>query len=166
MRANKWKYCLLMLEVKKVFWVDIRNAMESLNPIFFELVDELSPDKQFPMYLVDYGYGDLVGDDEGIFIPTKKGQFVRLDSEYVSRSMFNDLGYGLNSSPLGMFFNKSFEWFLNTSNDKVHRIFPIYIDSPGVFFSIGHIKLWIYCYTFTKWNTFCSSWLKVEFYDS
>lgn len=128
-----------MLEIKKIFWTDVRNIMESINPVFFELVDKLSPDSRFPMYLVDYGYGDLVGDDDGIFLPTRAGQYVRLDSEYTPQSMLNDLAYGLTNSPLGMFFDKSFEWFLNTSDEQINRTFPIYIDPPGTFFSIGHI---------------------------
>lgn len=128
-----------MLEINKVFWTDVRNIMEIINPVFFELVDKLSPDSKFPMYLVDYGYGDLVGDDDGIFLPTKTGHYVRLDSEYTPQSMLNDLTYGLTNSPLGMFFNKSFEWFLNTSDEQINRTFPIYIDPPGTFFSIGHI---------------------------
>lgn len=128
-----------MLEIKKVFWTDVRNIMESINPVFFELVDKLSPDSKFPMYLVDYGYGDLVGDDDGIFLPTRTGQYVRLDSEYTPQSMLNDLTYGLTNSPLGMFFDKSFEWFLNTSDEQINRTFPIYMDPPGTFFSIGHI---------------------------
>lgn len=128
-----------MLAIKKVFWTDIRNIMKTINPVFFELVDKLSPDNKFAMYLVDYGYGDLVGDDDGIFLPTKTGQYVRLDSEYTPPSMLNDLAYGLSNSPLGMFFNKSFEWFLNTSDEQINRTFPIYIDPPGTFFSIGHI---------------------------
>ncbi|HAT9492411.1 TPA: hypothetical protein JBD00_14660, partial [Legionella pneumophila subsp. pneumophila] len=131
--------CIKMLAIKKVFWTDIRNIMKTINPVFFELVDKLSPDNKFAMYLVDYGYGDLVGDDDGIFLPTKTGQYVRLDSEYTPPSMLNDLAYGLSNSPLGMFFNKSFEWFLNTSDEQINRTFPIYIDPPGTFFSIGHI---------------------------
>ena len=130
---------LLMLEIKKVLWTDVRNIMEHINPVFFNLVDKLSPDSKFPMYLVDYCYGDLVGDDDGIFLPTETGQYVRLDSEHVPGTMLNDLAYGLTNSPLGMFFNKSFEWFLNTSDEQINRTFPIYIDPPGTFFSIGHI---------------------------
>lgn len=128
-----------MLQIKKVLWPDIRNTMEQINPLFFNLVDILSPDSKFPMYLVDYEYGDLVGDDDGIFLPTKTGQYVRLDSEYTPRPILNDLGYGLNNSPLGMFFNKSFEWFLNTSDEQINKTFPLYLDPPGTFFSIVHI---------------------------
>ncbi|HAT6957463.1 TPA: hypothetical protein JAN72_11920 [Legionella pneumophila] len=129
----------LMLQVNQVFWSDVRKVMENINPEFFNLVDKLSPGHQFPMYLVNYGYGDLVGDDNGIFLPTKTGQYVRLDSEYTPRSVLNELSYGLKDSPLGMFFNKSFEWFLNTSDEQINKTFPLYLDSPGTFFSIGHI---------------------------
>jgi hypothetical protein len=128
-----------MLKIKKLFWTDIRDVVQRINPVFFELVDKLSPDHRFPMYLVDYRYGDLVGDDDGIFLPIKTGQYVRLDSQYTPSSVLNDLGYGLNNSPLGMFFNKSFEWFLNTSDEQIYKTFPIFIDPPGTFFSIGHI---------------------------
>ncbi len=128
-----------MLQIKKVFWPDIRSSMEHVNPIFFSLIDKLSPDDKFPMYLVDYEYGDLVGDDDGIFLPTKTGQYVRLDSEYTPRPILSDLGYGLKNSPLGMFFDKSFEWFLNTSDEQINKTFPLYLDPPGTIFSIGHI---------------------------
>lgn len=128
-----------MLEIEKVFWADVRNNMKIINPIFFELVDKLSPDNKLPMYLVNYGYGDLVGDDDGIFLPTKTGQYIRLNSNYTPESILNDLNYGVTNSPLGMFFDKSFEWFLNTSDEQNNRTFPIYVDPPGAFFSIGHI---------------------------
>lgn len=128
-----------MLEIKEVFWSDVRDTIAKLNPIFFELVDKLSPDTKYPMYLVDYGYGDLVGDDKGIFLPTKTGQYVRLDSDCIPRPMLNDLGYGLNTSPLGMFFDKSFEWFLTSIEDGTNKTYPVFLDFPGAFFSINHI---------------------------
>lgn len=128
-----------MSEIKKVFWSDVRNIIENLNPVFFELVDKLSPDNKFPMYLVDYGYGDLVGDDEGIFLPTKTGQYVRLDSDCIPRPILSDLGYGLHTSPLGMFFDKSFEWFLTTIEENTNKTYPVFLDFPGTFFSINHI---------------------------
>lgn len=139
MSASYLVILLIMLEIKKMFWSDVRDIIQTINPVFFELVDELAPDNRLPMYLVDYGYGDLVGDDDGIFLPIERNQYVRLDSEYVPLSIFNDLKYGLHNSPLGMFFNKSFEWFLNTSDEQIHKTFPIFIDEPGAFFSIGHI---------------------------
>ncbi len=128
-----------MLEIKKVFWSDIRNTIESLNPIFFELIDKLSPDNKFPMYLVDYGYGDLVGDDDGIFLPIQTGQYVRLGSDYTPQPILNDLGYGVHTSPLGMFFNKSFEWFLTSIEGNTNKTYPVFLDFPGTFFSINHI---------------------------
>ncbi|HHW3788375.1 TPA: hypothetical protein ACT9MN_003085, partial [Legionella pneumophila] len=137
--------------------------MKTINPVFFELVDKLSPDNKFAMYLVDYGYGDLVGDDDGIFLPTKTGQYVRLDSEYTPPSMLNDLAYGLSNSPLGMFFNKSFEWFLNTSDEQINRTFPIYIDPPGTFFNIGHIINYGYTATHLPNILFVSAGSKSNF---
>lgn len=128
-----------MLEIETVYWSDVRGTIQNINPLFFDLIDKLSPNNTLPMYLVNYGYGDLVGDDDGIFLPTKTGQYVRLDSKDTPQYILNDLKYGFKNSPLGMFFNKSFEWFLKTSDEQINKNFPIYLDSPGTFFSIGHI---------------------------
>lgn len=74
-----------MLEIKKIFWSDVRNIIKTINPVFFEFVDKLSPDSKFPMYLVDYGYGDLVGDDDAYFYqPKPANMFVLIQSIYLA----------------------------------------------------------------------------------
>lgn len=129
-----------MLNIEQVYWTDIRETIAEINPVFFKLVDALSPGQKYPMYLVPYAYNDLVAGGEGIVLPTKAGNYVRLrEAKQTLPTLFKDLDYDSNNNPLGLFIDKSFECSLNACHDQIHKNFPISIHAAGTFFNMRHI---------------------------
>lgn len=120
----------------KVYWDEIKNEVKQSNPEFFFLVDEISPGKDFPLYIFNFGYGDLIGDSETFYIP-HQGQLKTLNNFSTIDPITKDLFYGFHSCPLGLVLDKCFEWYLrgNTENES----HPVYIDKKGDFFNIGHV---------------------------
>lgn len=46
----------------RVYWKDVRDRVSNVEPHFTQLVDELNPDKSFPLYLAYYPYGAVDAD--------------------------------------------------------------------------------------------------------
>jgi hypothetical protein len=121
---------------RKVFWDEIREHVKISNPSFFYLVDEISPKGDMPLYLFNFGYGDLIGDSKTFYIP-HNNELMTLNNFSASDSITKDLFYGFHSSPLGFVLNKCFEWYLQGESEN--ETYPVYIDKEGDFFNLSHV---------------------------
>ncbi len=119
-----------------VYWDDIKHQIFKINPDFYNLVEPLSPGKDFPIYIFNFMYGDFIGDNKGAFVPFD-GHFFTLGDSQTPREMLKHLGYGAKTSPMGMVLNKSFEWYL--SDKQENSSYPVHIDTPGDFFNTPHV---------------------------
>ncbi|MCE3233617.1 MAG: hypothetical protein K0R98_1874 [Rickettsiaceae bacterium] len=117
----------------KVSWKDIRDRVAKVEPTFVKIVDELSPDKNFPLFLAYFPYGALKGDTHSPFIPKEDGGFYRLSDPNAPKDVIKHLGYGKADSPLGMVLEKNFELFVDLKNEGI--TIPRAIYAPGHFFS-------------------------------
>lgn len=121
----------------KTYWSDIRKRVAKVEPTFAKLVDELNPDKTFPLYLAYYPYGDLIGDSISPFIPKPEGGSYRLSDSTAPKDIIKNLGYGKNDSPLAMILDKNLEFYVDLKSENV--TIPWFLDSPGVFFPFTRI---------------------------
>ncbi|STX55462.1 Uncharacterised protein [Legionella beliardensis] len=119
--------------IERVYWEDIRENFYNVAPEFTSLVDSISPNHNYPLYILNFPFGSIIGDDRSQFIPNGDGSFYRLTSSETPKNIFNDLGYGSDSSPLGMVLNKSMEFFVDLP--EKNRTIPIAIMKPGNFFN-------------------------------
>lgn len=119
----------------KVYWADIRKRVVAVEPKFAHLVDELNPDKSFPLYLAYYPYGNLKGDTESTFIPKLEGGSYRLSDPDAPKDIIKHLGYGIGSSPFGMVLEKEFEYFIDLKDERISM--PQLIYTPGKFFPLS-----------------------------
>ncbi|MBV9575161.1 MAG: hypothetical protein JO149_00900, partial [Gammaproteobacteria bacterium] len=120
----------------KTTWKNISSRVSKIEPEFSRLVEELSPDETFPLYLAYYPYGSMDADTESTLFPGLEGEFFRLTDSNVSREILTDLGYSINNTPLSMVLEKQIESFVDLNN-KVTIPSRIYI--PGNFFPITKI---------------------------
>lgn len=120
-----------MEKLKKVHWDNIALQVKKIDPTFFAIVEELSPDKNFPLYLASYNYGDKIGDNHGTILKDLNGATYRIGDDRTPKDVLHDLGYGASNSPLMMVLDKKFEWYIYDSINQ--RSFPIYIEGPGFF---------------------------------
>ena len=121
----------------KVYWADIRDRVAKVAPTFAKIVDELNPDKTFPLYLAYYPYGDLIGDTQSVFIPRTWGGYDRLSDPALPSDIIKHLGYGIDSTPLGMVLEKQLEYFIDLKTEEMS--IPWLIYSPGMFFPFSRI---------------------------
>lgn len=119
----------------RAIWDDIKAKVKNSNPEFFYLVDELSPGEDFPLYIFNFSYGDLIGDSETFYIPDQ-GQLKTLNNFSSSDPITQELFYGFHSCPLGLVLDKCFEWYLR--GDEENESHPVYLDEKGDFFNIAH----------------------------
>jgi len=123
--------------IKKVQWNDVRDAIYSKNPEFTKIVDRVKPDQNFPLYLVSFPYGALIGDDISQFIPNDDGTYYRLNSPDAPKDIIENLGYGKESSPLGLILDKSIEFFVDAQDRSV--TIPKKVIKAGDFFNFSRI---------------------------
>lgn len=123
--------------IEKKYWHEIKIHVKEINNEFFDVVDKIEAINECPIYLVEFPYGDLIGDHISQFLPLKTGGYIRLNDPKVPDHILQDLGYGKNNSPIGMVLNKKIELFIDLPEKKA--ILPFMLQSPGDFFSYNHI---------------------------
>jgi hypothetical protein len=121
----------------KTNWANIRKRVAKVEPTFAKLVDELSPDKSFPIYLAYYPYGAITGDTESPFIPKINGGNYRLSDPNAPKDVRTHLGYGKNSLPFGMILEKELEYFIDLKDERISLPWLTY--SPGSFFPFARV---------------------------
>lgn len=121
----------------KTSWNDIRNRVIKVAPEFAKIVDCLSPDNSFSLYLAYYPYGDLKGDTISPFMPKMNGGSYRLTDPDAPKDVVYQLGYGSNSSPFGMLLEKQLEYFIDLK--QLEMTIPVQVLSPGSFFPLARI---------------------------
>lgn len=121
----------------KVYWKDIAKRVAKVEPEFVKIVNELAPDKNFPLFLSYYPYGMYVGDTEGLFIPKPEGGAYQLSDPDAPKDVIKHLGYGMDSAPLGMILDKEMEFFMDLKSLGITK--PERIYTPGTFFATARI---------------------------
>jgi hypothetical protein len=121
----------------KTYWENVRYRVQKVAPEFTKLIDSLSPNKTFPLYLAYYPYGEFKSDTISPFLPTIEGGSYRLSSANIPKDVSTHLGYGNNSSPLGMLLENTLEYFIDLP--ILNLTIPWKILSPGAFFPLGRI---------------------------
>lgn len=121
----------------KTYWSKVRNRIAKVEPVFANIVDELDPDKNFPLYLAYYPYGVIEGDTKSPILPKLDSGFYRLDDVSAPKDVIKHLGYGKNSAPLGMLLDKCFEVFIDLKDENI--TIPWMIYTPGSIFPFSRI---------------------------
>lgn len=116
------------------YWHDIRHRVAKVEPTFAALIDELSPDKSYPLYLAYYPYGEQIGKKDACYLPKPElGTFKFIEPD-IPKKLMDELGYGADSLPMGIILDKKFEWYIDLPNEKTSIPWVIY--TPGMFFPV------------------------------
>lgn len=121
----------------KLYWSDVRKRVASVEPAFAKIVDELNPDKTFPIYLAYYPYGAVIADIKEPFFYNSNGEVFGLDHKNAPKDLVKHLGYGIDSLPLGMLLEKNLEWFIDLKDE--YMSIPWVIYTPGTFFPFSRV---------------------------
>ena len=125
------------LLIKKKIWNDVKESIKEINLEFFNIVEDINPDEDCPLYVINFPYGRLIGDHKSQFLPLENGEYLRLNDPKIPNNLLRDLGYGKNNSPIGLLVNKKIELYIDLPEKKM--ILPFMVLSPGDFFSYNHI---------------------------
>ncbi len=123
----------------KVFWKDIDNYIAKIEPAFAKIVNELDPDKSFPLYLAYYPYGSVDADTQSSLFPKADGGFYRLSDQDVPKDVLKHLGYSINHTPFGMVLDKQLEFFVDLKNEGITIPWAIY--TPGKIFPFSKVLI-------------------------
>lgn len=123
--------------VVKTNWKNIRKRVAEVEPNFAAIVDEISPDESFPLFLVYLPYGVLKGDTNSFYLPDGKGNYYQVTDSDAPKDISKYLGYGVGGSPMGMVLEKQFEYFIDLKNKGI--TVPWLVYSPGHFFPFSTI---------------------------
>lgn len=123
--------------IKRVFWGDIRARVSTIEPTFCQLVDNIAPDESYPVYLVYYPFGAVEADTESSLFPDENGGYFRLTDRSAPKEMCLELGYSINSAPLGMVLDKQLEVYIDSKKDQITAPWLIY--KPGMVFPFSSI---------------------------
>lgn len=116
----------------KSTWKNVRHRVQQVEPEFTRLVDELSPDHSFPVFLAYYPYGAIVADTISPFMPNMDSTSYRLTDPNIPKDVVEHLGYGKHSLPLGLVLDKHIEYFVDLPEEKITIPWVVY-DAGKIF---------------------------------
>lgn len=121
----------------KVYWDDVKKHIAKIEPTFAEIVNELAPDKSFPLYLAYYPYGAIDADTQSSFFPRANGGYYRIADVDAPKDIVKHLGYSKDHTPLGMVLDKELECFIDLKNEKI--TIPWHVWGAGKIFPFSRI---------------------------
>jgi len=108
------------IEIIKTCWDNVREQISRVEPRFTQIIDELSPDKSFSIYLAYYPYGEIIK-----------------NTHTLNANIARDINSDQDSFPMTMLLDKNLEIFIDLKDEKISIPWQIY--SPGDLFPFSHI---------------------------
>ena len=111
-----------------------KRIVRAIRPDFADVIDDISPDERYKLYLIKYPYGALAL-DKGIFqLPNSDRHLVPINHSSISNKIKDNLGYS-GTIPLGLVLSNGFESYIHTPS----RILPSAFMVKGKFLSLWRV---------------------------
>lgn len=121
----------------KTTWEEIRAKVMAVEPTFAKIVDSIRPNISMPVYLSYYPFGAIEADTKSTLLPNGDGSYFRLSDKNIPKDISENLGYGKDSSPLGMVLEKQLELYIDLPNEGI--TIPWLMHTPGKIFPFARI---------------------------
>lgn len=121
-----------MPALKKVTWDEISPTIQFTNPGLKEIIDTISPSKDYALYVGEYPYGALILDKGAFKVINKNDELVPLADRSIEPTVQRDLNY-TGTIPVGMVLENSIETFFMLPD----RTIPSSFYTQG-----GMVSLW------------------------
>jgi hypothetical protein len=104
--------------IKEVTWDQVRDRVHKLNPELATIIDELSPGKNYPLYIAKYPYGSMIVKKGCFQLPNNLGSIIPL-TESLDNVLKKNLAYNVGSNPVSIVLENSVEIFLSLHNRAI-----------------------------------------------
>jgi len=116
---------------EEVTWEDVRDAVRGVAPVLADLIDNINPDKHFPLYVARYPFGSHILDLGHINIPTSRGKIVDIEDPAIGQQLRTRLHTtGMNA--VGMILENAAELYIPMQEG----IIPFALMHPGHIFGL------------------------------
>ncbi len=119
-----------------VSWEYVADSVSNLNPELGAIINDLSPDKKFRLYMGRYDYGDMMVKN-GTFRVQHDGEFYPLGDSHLPAQINEDLSYNKGTNPASILLSKQIEVFIEREFSPVPISFGLV--PPGRVFSTTYI---------------------------
>lgn len=116
--------------MKELAWGNkaLRKELAGVNSKLAQSIDDISPNEDYKIYEAVYDFGNEIIKDGRLFIPSKNGKLVPLNSAEVSSTLQEQLGYNLGTNPVSVILSGSAEIFMAINSHTI----PLYgLIPPG-----------------------------------
>lgn len=122
--------------MEELTWEQAREDVIRVNPEFANIIDELSPGKEYTLFKARYPYGSEILKRGDLCLPNGNGEIVPLHHPTIADDMREKLNYNLDSNPVTLVLRNSLELFANLQD----RTIPLYGMIPqGKIFGLWRI---------------------------
>ena len=104
------------------YWEDIRKEVNKVNPELAKIIDNISPDKNYPLFQAQYPYGVEILHKGVVRFPDKKSNLVAITNQSIPNKIRDLLGYNLFTNPVSLILKNSVEIFFPLHE----RTIPLY----------------------------------------
>ncbi len=98
--------------LEKLTWDQVRQDVIRVNPKLANIIDEIAPSNAYWIAKATYPYGSLVMEKSVLMLPNREGSIVPITDSSLETEFQEGLGYNLQSNPVSIVLNNSFEIFL------------------------------------------------------
>jgi hypothetical protein len=114
--------------MEELTWKQARKYVQKVEPKLAAIVDELSPDDSYKLYLVSYPYGSMIFEKAVLNLPNRSGEFVSFSHHTIPAAIREQLDYRV--IPMGLVLDKAIE----VHAELDHRMIPLTLISKGRLF--------------------------------
>ena len=99
--------------IESYAWHEIRERIASVNQALAEVIDQLTVDSSYRLYVMKYQYGDMISKNMRLHLPiyTRHHAQVMLDDDLVPVELQHALSYNQLRAPVGMPLTKQAEYY-------------------------------------------------------
>ncbi len=122
-------------ELQEGSWDDFRLEVQQVEPKLFQLIENISPGKNYRLIKLSYPFGAKITDLGTICLPGKNGELLRLDDPQTNPHWQDQLGY--SPTPMILQLSNASEVFVEASG----RIIPLNVFKPGDLYGLFEVMV-------------------------
>ena len=123
------------LPIEKLSWEAARNSVNDIAPELANIIDQISPDTEYPLYRVKYPFGFNLLENGLFHLPDEHGNPVLLSDKRIPESVRADLDYNLGCTPVSLLLEKGLEIYTQFSD----HIIPFHVFQPGELLGLSRV---------------------------